>query len=100
MDYLGFGYAAVIAAGGVMGYVKAGSFMSLCMGLLFGALAALGAYQLSQNDNNYILLLCTSGFLTLMMGYRFSQSGKFMPAGLVTVLSILMVLRLVFKMLK
>jgi len=100
MDFIAYGYATVIAAGGVIGYVKAGSLMSLVTGLVFGALSAFGAYQLSQNPNNYLLLLCTSGFLTLMMGYRFSQSGKFMPAGLVAVLSVLMVVRLACRMLK
>ena len=37
MDILGFGYAAIVAAGGIMGYAKAGNFalkvLSLCNGL-------------------------------------------------------------------
>lgn len=32
IDYLGFAYAAVVAVGGVMGYIKAGSVMSLGAG--------------------------------------------------------------------
>jgi len=94
MDYLGFGYALLIAVGGVMGFVKAGSVMSLAMGLIFGVISGIGAYQLSQNPNNYILLLCSSGVLMGIMGYRFSESGKFMPAGLVAALSLLMFVRL------
>ena len=43
MDHLGYLYAFLIAGGGIMGYVKAGSLMSLAMGLLFGTLAGLGA---------------------------------------------------------
>jgi len=100
MDYLGFGYAAIIAFGGIFGFIKAGSLMSLGSGLLFGALSAYGAYQLSQNENDYMLLLCTSGFLAAMMGYRAANSGKFMPSGLVAILSVLMVIRLVIRMLK
>jgi len=100
MDYFGFAYAIAIGAGGVIGYVKAGSLVSLGMGLLFGGLSAVGAYQISQNENNYTVLLCTSGFLALMMGYRAFHSGKFMPAGLIAFLSVIMLVRLMFKIFK
>ncbi|XP_054671434.1 uncharacterized protein LOC129202519 isoform X3 [Grus americana] len=52
VDWLGFGYAALVASGGLIGYAKAGSVPSLAAGLFFGSLAGLGAYQLSQNPNN------------------------------------------------
>ena len=38
MDYLGYCYGLVLALGGIMGYIKAGSVMSLVMGLLTGML--------------------------------------------------------------
>ncbi|KAF4802699.1 p21-activated protein kinase-interacting protein 1-like protein [Turdus rufiventris] len=52
VDWVGFGYAALVASGGIIGYAKAGSVPSLAAGLLFGSLAGLGAYQVSQNPNN------------------------------------------------
>ncbi|XP_062425950.1 uncharacterized protein LOC134137231 isoform X3 [Rhea pennata] len=59
VDWLGFGYAALVATGGLIGYAKAGSVPSLAAGLLFGSFAGLGAYQLSQNPNNvWISLIC------------------------------------------
>jgi uncharacterized membrane protein (UPF0136 family) len=64
----------------------AGSVASLGAGLLFGSLLCYGAYQTSQNPNNYLLLLGTSVALGGLMGYRFYNSRKFMPAGLVTIL--------------
>jgi uncharacterized membrane protein (UPF0136 family) len=70
-----------------------GSVASLGAGLLFGSLLCYGAYQTSQNPNNYLLLLGTSAALGGLMGYRFYNSRKFMPAGLVTILSVGMVLR-------
>lgn len=94
MDFFGFGYAAIVATGGIIGYVKAGSAISLAMGLLFGGLSAFGAYQTSQDPRNFYVLLLTSGSLMALMGYRFMNSGKFMPAGLVAALSLLMVVRL------
>jgi len=94
VDYLSFGYAAAVAAGGVVGYVKAGSVPSLGAGLLFGTLLGFGAYQLSGDPNNYYLTLGTSSVLGGIMGMRFLNSGKFMPPGLIAVMSLAMVARL------
>ncbi|XP_069769445.1 transmembrane protein 14C-like isoform X4 [Narcine bancroftii] len=94
VDWWGFGYAALVASGGVLGYVKAGSVPSLAAGLLFGSAAGIGAYQITQNPQNIWLSLIVSGALTGIMGMRFYNSRKFMPAGLVAGLSILMLGRL------
>ncbi|KAK0143298.1 Transmembrane protein 14C [Merluccius polli] len=109
VDWVGYGYAALVASGGVMGYVKAvcpledlkvstavldfppGSVPSLAAGLLFGGLAGLGAYQVSNDPTNIWVSLATSGALTGIMGKRFYGSRKFMPAGLVAGVSVLMV---------
>ncbi|XP_074642457.1 transmembrane protein 14C-like [Tubulanus polymorphus] len=94
VDYIGYGYAAFIALGGIFGYVKAGSTMSLLSGLVCGGLLGVGAFQLSENPQNVHLALGTSVFLSGMMGFRFVNSGKFMPAGMVAVVSVLMAVRL------
>ncbi|KAK2145792.1 hypothetical protein LSH36_657g01039 [Paralvinella palmiformis] len=98
MDILGFAYAAVVAGGGVYGYVKAGSTISMVMGLLFGGMSAFGAYQITQEPKNVTVLLVTSSALFAVMGYRFLNSGKFMPSGLMTALSLLTILRLLPKL--
>ncbi|XP_064363124.1 transmembrane protein 14C-like [Dromaius novaehollandiae] len=92
-DWLGFGYAALIASGGVIGYAKAGSVPSLAAGLLFGGLAGLGAYQQSKDPKNVWLSLVASGTLATVMGMRFYNSRKAMP-GLIAVASLFMVGRL------
>ncbi|XP_061777914.1 transmembrane protein 14C [Nerophis ophidion] len=94
VDWVGYGYAALVASGGVIGYVKAGSVPSLAAGLLFGGLAGVGAYQVSNDPRNVWLSLATSGTLTGIMGKRFYGSRKFMPAGLVAGASLLMVAKL------
>ncbi|XP_077365164.1 transmembrane protein 14C [Festucalex cinctus] len=91
VDWVGYGYAALVASGGVIGYVKAGSVPSLAAGLLFGGLAGVGAYQISNDPNNIWVSLATSGALTGVMGKRFYGSRKFMPAGLIAGASLLMV---------
>jgi uncharacterized membrane protein (UPF0136 family) len=60
--------------------------MSLLAGSIFGALAALGAYQVSGDPNNVTLALIVSFTLLFVMGSRFYRGRKFMPAGLVTLL--------------
>uniref|UniRef100_A0A8D1CA45 Transmembrane protein 14C n=1 Tax=Sus scrofa TaxID=9823 RepID=A0A8D1CA45_PIG len=94
LHWIGFGYAALVASGGIIGYAKAGSVPSLAAGLLFGGLAGLGAYQLSQDPRNIWVFLVTSGTLAGIMGMRFYHSGKFMPAGLIAGASLLMVAKL------
>ncbi|XP_061661772.1 transmembrane protein 14C [Syngnathoides biaculeatus] len=91
VDWVGYGYAALVASGGIIGYVKAGSVPSLAAGLLFGGLAGVGAYQTSNDPSNIWLSLATSGVLTGVMGKRFYGSRKFMPAGLMAGASLLMV---------
>ncbi|KAM9839204.1 transmembrane protein 14C isoform 2-T4 [Aulostomus maculatus] len=91
VDWVGYGYAALVASGGVIGYVKAASVPSLAAGLLFGGAAGFGAYQISNDPNNIWVSLVTSGALTGIMGKRFYGSRKFMPAGLMAGASLLMV---------
>ncbi|XP_024137905.1 transmembrane protein 14C [Oryzias melastigma] len=100
VDWIGFVYAALVTAGGVVGFVKAGSVTSLAAGLLFGLLAALGAYRTSQNPRNVLVSFGAAGTLAVVMGLRFLSSGKFMPAGLMTLTSGLMLVKIIFGMLK
>ncbi|KAK4884879.1 hypothetical protein RN001_001150 [Aquatica leii] len=97
IDVPGFAYAAAIAAGGIFGYYKAGSIPSLGAGLLFGSVLAYGAYQVSQNPANYTPQLAATSILTGVMGYRFYNSGKIMPAGIVCALSVAMIIRIALK---
>ncbi|XP_034246922.1 transmembrane protein 14C isoform X2 [Thrips palmi] len=93
IDFVGFAYAACVAAGGIAGYAKAGSIPSLGAGLLFGGVLSYGAFQASQAPSSHAVMLGASTFLTGMMGMRYYNSGKFMPAGFVALLSLTMMLR-------
>ncbi|XP_071807603.1 transmembrane protein 14C-like [Asterias amurensis] len=92
-DVIGFGYAAFVAVGGLVGYMKAGSLVSLVMGLAMGGLAAFGASQTSRNPSNCLAILGASAILLFVMGMRFMNTGKFMPAGMLAALSLFMVVR-------
>jgi len=96
MDYIGFAYSALVAGGGIMGYVKAQSVPSLAAGLTFGAILAGGAYLNSSDPPRPLLQLTTALLLGSLMGYRFYNSGKVMPAGLVCAVSIGVLVRGLF----
>uniref|UniRef100_UPI00397EEA6C TMEM14 family protein n=1 Tax=Salmonella sp. s55004 TaxID=3159675 RepID=UPI00397EEA6C len=97
-DIVAYGYAAIVVVGGLIGYLKAGSVMSLAAGLLFGGGAAYGAMLTSRNPANVLFLLGVSTTLFCVMGYRYSNSGKFMPGGLVASLSLLMICRYGYRL--
>ncbi len=85
-------YAVLLAVGGAIGYLKAGSRPSLWAGL-GSALAALVALLISVQNARWgmglaaLLALILAGFF----GYRFLvKTRKFMPAGLLAVLSVAM----------
>lgn len=71
-----------------------GSVPSLGAGLVFGTALAFGAFHASQNPPQFAVQLCTSSLLAGVMGYRFYNSGKIMPAGLVCALSLAMIARI------
>ncbi|XP_065202259.1 transmembrane protein 14C [Planococcus citri] len=97
VDYFGFAYAVAVAAGGIVGYVKAGSIPSLGAGLVFGSILGYGAYRVTQNPHDIYLSLGTSLVLGGIMGVRYYNSSKFMPAGLIALLSLAMVIKLSYR---
>ncbi|XP_058461290.1 transmembrane protein 14 homolog [Malaya genurostris] len=92
-DLLGYAYAATVAAGGVIGYVKAASVPSLAAGLTFGAILGYGAFLTSQQTPQPLLQVSASLVLAAMMGSRWARSGKFMPPGIICVISSVMLAR-------
>nr|KAF6508635.1 transmembrane protein 14A [Rousettus aegyptiacus] len=87
MDLVGFGYAALVTFGSILGYKRRGGVPSLIAGLFVGVLAGYGAYRVSNDKRDVKLSLFTAFFLATIMGVRFKRSKKIMPAGLVAGLS-------------
>lgn len=71
-----------------------GSVPSLAAGLVFGGALTYGAYQMSGQPPNYVPQLVTSSILAGVMGYRFYNSGKIMPAGMVCILSVAIIAKI------
>ncbi|BGP38630.1 hypothetical protein JCM10450v2_002580 [Rhodotorula kratochvilovae] len=89
----GFVSSALIAFGGAMGFLKRGSVASLVAGTGSGGLLAYGVQRQRINPRDVHLVVGVATLLSLVMGARFARGRKFMPAGLVTLLSLALVYR-------
>ncbi|KAI8587777.1 transmembrane proteins 14C-domain-containing protein [Geranomyces variabilis] len=96
-DYFAYSYAALIFVGGIIGFVRAGSLISLLFGTVMGTLLGVGARRVSANRQEVVLVLVVSTGLMLVMGVRFANSGVFMPAGLIAIISFVSFVRYVLR---
>jgi uncharacterized membrane protein (UPF0136 family) len=86
--FLIFGILTI--AGGVMGYVKAGSTASIIAGSISGLLLLVAAFLLpSQVVVGLTIGLIVSVLLAAQFVPAFLRTGKIMPAGMMSLLSIL-----------
>ncbi|OXB37150.1 hypothetical protein LQV05_003797 [Cryptococcus neoformans] len=92
-DYLGYAYASLLAIGGVMGGIRKGSVVSAVAGVGSGIAATYGANRVSKDRYDVIPSLTVSAVLLTLMSWRLYKTRKFMPAGLVVTLSLLMTVR-------
>lgn len=82
-------YAALLGAGGVMGFVKAGSRPSLIAGLASAGVAlALLGLSIGRGRLAFSLGAVLALTLLTMFAARFARGRKFMPSGLMTLVSL------------
>ncbi len=77
-------YIALLLAGGLIGFIKAKSMISLVTSALFAALLALCATGVIRPFYIADILV---GLLLVVFGVRFAKGRKFMPSGLMLGLS-------------
>lgn len=83
-------YGLVLVGGGLFGFIHKGSTASLAGGVGTGLLLILAGYlslnAFGKRKNSYLALaieiLC-AGVLTWIMGQRYLQTSKIMPAGMI-----------------
>lgn len=78
-------YIVLLVAGGVYGFVKAGSKPSLIASLAFGVLLTLAALGYLGTPYAADLLLVV---LVIVFSRRFQKTKKLMPAGVMTLLTL------------
>lgn len=91
-------YAALIMVGGLIGYFKAQSFPSLIAGTSTALLLGACSYFVWQkNQLAYLFTEVIAFSLFSFFGYRFITSYKFMPGGLMTICSAVLLTYLVMS---
>ncbi len=94
-------YGVLVLIGGVMGYLQAGSTVSLIAGGSSGVLIIITSLIMLKNRRaGYYSSLCLSVLLTIVFAFRFSDTQKFMPAGLMVIMSLLTLSSIIFSLLK
>lgn len=87
-----FVYGILLLIGGAIGYLKAGSLVSLAMGSGFALVTIASAIAMRINHKlGHISALILSGILTLFFAFRFVKTENFMPSGLMAALSLIVV---------
>lgn len=90
MTWLILVYGILVAGGGLLGYLKARSQASLRSGGLSGlALFAIWCLSGPQPRVAFLLAACLAVVLAVVFGLRYRKTGKFMPVGLLGLLSLL-----------
>ena len=97
--FIVFGLLTIV--GGIIGYVKAGSTISIIAGSVSGILLIVAAYLLS---GQLALGLALAGIISILLAGRFIpafiKTGHLMPAGLMSVLSVIGVIMAVVAWMK
>jgi uncharacterized membrane protein (UPF0136 family) len=94
-----FLYALIILIGGIIGHVKAESMASLIMGVAFGiTLLAMSIATFKNKDWGYYIALILVFILDAFFTYRLAHTGRFMPSGMLCLISLAVLLILSFLM--
>lgn len=94
---IAFIYGILLLIGGIMGHIKANSLPSLIMGTTFAVLIiACAIAMIKESVLGYTCAIVLSVLLTAFFTYRFFLSFKFMPAGLMAIVSIAVALTLLW----
>jgi len=91
-------YATFVLIGGLIGFLRAGSFPSLMMSGIFSILLFCCSFSIFKKSVlGHVITLMLTSFLLVFFGFRFFQKPTFMPAGLMILLSLGMLSIFLFK---
>ena len=83
-------FGLLTIAGGIFGYVKAGSVASIIAGAITGVLLLVAAFLLPEHHvAGLATALVVSFLLAAQFVPKFLRTGRVMPAGLMSVLSLI-----------
>ena len=89
-------YIVLLVLGGLIGFLKAKSKISLITSVIFGAVLALCALEKFPSGINAPIEWGILSFLALFFLLRFLKNKKFMPGGMMTLMTIATIIAMVF----
>lgn len=95
MSFIILVYALIILAGGIFGFLKVGSLMSLIAGLTFG-LALFVAFLGFRSKWGPYLALVVTFILDAFFTQKYLKTLQWMPAGMLSLLSLAILISLAF----
>ena len=94
-------FGILTIAGGIVGYVKAGSVASIIAGSITGVLLLVGAFLLPEHR---AVGLATTFSISLLLAAqfipKFLRTGRVMPAGMMSILSVIGIIAAILAWLK
>ncbi len=94
-------YGLLMLGGGYMGYAKAGSKMSLIMGIISGILIFVGVALMGGSTMaGTILVTGVAAALSAVFLIRFMKTKAFMPSGMLLVLSVVVFIICLMEVMK
>lgn len=91
-------YALLVFLGGIFGYIKAGSTASLIMGVIFAVALSTSAFAMfNEKSIGFMMASTATSILAAFFLYRFFLSYKFMPSGLMSLCSLIVLAILYFS---
>jgi uncharacterized membrane protein (UPF0136 family) len=94
-------FGVLTIAGGIVGYVKAGSVASIIAGSITGVLLLVAAFLLPEHRGvGLATALVISLLLAVQFVPKFLQTGRVMPAGMMSILSVIGVIAAIVAWIK
>jgi uncharacterized membrane protein (UPF0136 family) len=94
-------FGVLTIAGGIVGYVKAGSVASIIAGSITGVLLLVAAFLLAEHRGvGLVTALVISLLLAVQFVPKFLQTGRVMPAGMMSILSVIGVIAAIVAWIK
>ena len=94
-------FGVLTIAGGIVGYVKAGSVVSIIAGSITGVLLLVAAFLLPEHRGvGLATALVISLLLAVQFVPKFLQTGRVMPAGMMSILSVIGVIAAIVAWIK
>jgi len=94
-------FGVLTIAGGIVGYVKAGSVASIVAGSITGVLLLVAAFLLPEHRGvGLATALVVSLLLAAQFVPKFLQAGRVMPAGMMSILSVIGVIAAIVAWIK